>query len=163
LVNEINFKLKGLNEKILFGILHWYFPAEIRVIFNLWLEEHFGEDYSEVKEIILLSKETALGYLLVQDRWSSRDFYGNVLTKKQTSNFQKSNLILRLTSKPKDKVFRRGYNDHGSMKPSHLTTMYNYKKFRSLTEQMLITREKEEKFLLLLSEVRLRLSLENCS
>lgn len=73
-------KLK-LKEKILLGVLLWYFPEEIKSTIWLWLDEHWGPNEKEVKEVILTSKSWALGYLLVQDKWSDRDFFGNILSR----------------------------------------------------------------------------------
>jgi hypothetical protein len=73
-------KLK-LKEKILLGVLLWYFPEEIKSTVWLWLDEHWGPNEREVKEVLLTSKSWALGYILVQDKWSDNDFFGNILVK----------------------------------------------------------------------------------
>jgi hypothetical protein len=47
-------------------------------------------------------------------------------------------LASRKKSTPKEKVFRRGYNDKGSLTPSHLSKIYDYRKFRTVSEQFQI-------------------------
>lgn len=71
----------SLEDKILLALLSWYVPMNVRFLLVLWLEENWGPDFREVREIILNNKEWALGWLQVQERWNAGDFFGNVLTK----------------------------------------------------------------------------------
>lgn len=105
-----------LDEKIILGVLHWYFHDEIRFVFNLWLEENWGADFVEIRDVILDSKETALGYLLINDRWNNHDFFGNILVQKRIgcllTNFKWK--PLRNTSKTKRYTgYCRGYRESG--------------------------------------------------
>lgn len=66
------------------AILSWYFPEEIRIIFQLSLEEHWFEidRYNVEKEILLSSKPVALAWVLKESGWSEWTFFGNILNMK---------------------------------------------------------------------------------
>lgn len=68
-----------LKEKTLLGIFSWYFPEEIRWLIQFWLEENWGGESKEIRDVILTSKTTALGYLIIQKEFNNHDFYGNIL------------------------------------------------------------------------------------
>lgn len=138
--NGLDFPSMRITEKILLGVLHWYFPAELRVLCHLWLEENWGGEFPEIRAVLLTSKRTALGYILVSDRWSSRDFFGNVLKENMVKNIKEMSLRKRSKRKPKRTVRKRGYQDHGTLRPKHDVPMYDYKKFRTLDQQI----QKEE-------------------
>lgn len=150
MISDFKIPIRTLKEKILLGIIHWYFPVEIRFTVNLWLEENWGADFEEVKFIILTSKELALGYLLVQEKMDEHQFYGNFLTNE---NLLK---IYQLSFKRKDKrkvvkpEFRRGYRDKGSMRLPHISTKYDYRKLLSvetLLEREILLNKKVESLL----------------
>jgi hypothetical protein len=149
-----------LKEKILIGVLHWYFPEEIRYLFNLRLEESWGAENLEIRDCLLLSKKTALGWLLVQDRWSTRDFYGNILKNTNLRSLNLSRFKDRNRSKPKESVFRRGYNDKGSLRDPQRSPIYDYKKLRTVSEQILLESLQTQKFQDLLWSIEERLRLE---
>lgn len=65
------------------GLLSWYFPDEIGILLRFSLEEvDWGVRAKESKTFVLESKEHCLAYLILQDLWSDRDFFGNVLGNK---------------------------------------------------------------------------------
>lgn len=132
----------NLTEKILLGVFHWYMPRELGCLINLWLEENWGGEFKEIKAVLLNSLDTALGYLLVSDRWNDRDFYGNILKKNNVRKFSRIRVRYRKTSRPKRKVWRRGYNDKGSLRLPHNSVGYDYRKLKSVDDQL-----KEEELL----------------
>lgn len=134
--NGLKFPSLKINEKILLGVLLWYMPDELRVLCHLWLEEHWGGEFKEVRAVLLTSKRSALGYLLVNDRWSARDFFGNVLTKKSCETIMSFKLRKRSTKRPKQKVWRRGYQDHGTLRPKHSVPKYDYRKFKTYDQKL---------------------------
>lgn len=126
--NDFIFKTNRLNEKILLAILSWYMPDEIKYLINLKLREIWGKDLQEVREVLLTSKELALGWLLVQNRWGNKDFFGNILKLYQIASFVRTvKLKDKNKSKVKYKQFKRGYDDKGSLRPPHKSPRYDYR------------------------------------
>lgn len=113
-VKPQRFKLK---EKQMLALLHWYFPEEIRYQINLFLEENWGNERKELKEVLLSSKRTALAWFIIQEEFNERDFFGNYLKKSNFSVF--FNLKLRRVTKKRNlKKYTgwcRGPQDHSSM------------------------------------------------
>lgn len=134
--NGIYYPVRTLTEKILLGVLQWYMPRELGVLTNLWLDEHWGAEFKEIKVVLNSSKDTALGYLLVSDRWNERDFFGNVLCERQMRNICRLSFRKRKTSRPKRLVRRRGYNDKGTLRLPHRSLGYDYRKLKTV-EQIL--------------------------
>lgn len=152
-----------LNEKILLGILHWYFPEELRFTFNLELDRIWGNDYIEYK-VILISKKVALGFLLVQDRWNEFDFFGNILKAKTLRKFW--SLRFKISDSQKTGKFRKlnfcDYKDKGSKPPDHQREpVYNYRKLLTVEDLELRRLASEEKRKLLLIQIEDKLRLEN--
>jgi hypothetical protein len=154
-----------ITDKILLGVLHWYFPAELRCLFNLWLEQHWGLEFKEVKDILLTSKKTSLGYLLVQDRWNNSDFYGNVLvTRRPTKNQSPYSIVSMFTFKKQSKNIRktrrkRGYDDKGFLSPPHSAEKRFFGRKLPITPVELLQEEslQAQKFESLLNKIQLRL------
>lgn len=115
---SVNFKSKSQDFLLCLGVIHWWFPEEISFLINLWLEENTKEQILVDMEIILSSKNNALGWLLVQDRWNGNDFFG-ILNSKAFLEIVK-NIKLCLKSKdekPANTVekytgYCRGYRDN---------------------------------------------------
>lgn len=154
----------SLNERIFIGVFSWYLPEEVRFAFHFALEENWGGDFKEVKEVLLLSKRTALGYLLVQDRFNEFDLFGNILSKNSTilRNFR---LVRFQEIKQSRKGIKRinfcDYKDKGSCRPdSNPEPVYDYRKL--LTVDQLIERELALQAAVeaLLSEIEVRLKAE---
>lgn len=118
-------------EMVKLSIVHWYFPPEIRFLTRFWLEEHLIVEYQEVLEILLTSKEVAIGWLLVQEQWNDSDLWGNVLSpKKELLHWFKFPSV-RLASKgPKAKRTERhrDYRDGKTRRTPH-TPIFNKKTY----------------------------------
>lgn len=67
---------RTLDDKILLAILSWYVPQNLRFQLILWLDQNWGPEQKEVKEVILVSKVWALAWLQIQNRWNANDFFG---------------------------------------------------------------------------------------
>lgn len=160
--NGLNYpKNLKLNEKILLGVIHWYMPEELRVLTNLWLSKSWGGEFEEVRDVLLHSKDYALTYLLVSDRWNERDFFGNVLKENNLKNILRFYVRKIKKSPVKRKVWRRGYQDHGSLRPQHLPEpVFDYRKLLSVEELILREDLKRQKRILLENEINLRLEYE---
>lgn len=140
----------SLKEKMMLGILHWYFSKEIRFSINLWLERHWGQERKEVKEVLLNSKRTALGWLKIQTDFNDSDFYGNYLKQNNFSAFFR----LKFQSDRKRKVKRytgwcRGPQDHCSRVQSH----WSRTKIRLSTEWTNQEIDKEMEFQILVDSL----------
>lgn len=121
---QFYFGTRRRQDLIVLAIFSWYFPEEIRILFQLDLAEHWEkcDKFYEVKEILLTSKEFALSWLILQDQWNEFDFFGNVLRKKHID------VVLGRISFKKIKLNRvnrytgycRGYRESNTGAPSHL-------------------------------------------
>lgn len=94
--NNRHFKLK---EKIVIAILSWFCSEGIRYSLNLWLEANWGAERKEVKEILLHSKQSALGWLFIQEDFNDNDFFGNYLRKEAITPFLKLKMKVEVRRK----------------------------------------------------------------
>lgn len=122
LQGEVHFS-KALKEKdyLVLAILSWYLPEEIGYLLNQSLFDKWkAQNYSAEKEILLSSKDLALSYLQIQDKFNDNDFFGNYLSVKNLERIFRQLRLPKKESRPvKKPVFRRGYNDKGSRRPDH--------------------------------------------
>lgn len=93
-LTHIQLKVTKLSEKIGLACMSWYMPDEIKILLQMDLKENWGADGLEIRDILLNSKDFMLSWLIIQNRWSESDFFGNVLTKRlsylwTTSNFKR--------------------------------------------------------------------------
>ena len=162
--NGIEFKARTIKEKILLGIFQWFTEPELRCLINLWLEENWGGESKEIMKIINNSKDTALGYLLVSNKWNDRDFFGNFLKNENFYFFNWSRIRQRNHSAPRRKMRRRGYDDKGTL-PSKTNPepIFDYRKILSVQEQMNREVKQQQIYSLLLEQVWERLILESVS
>lgn len=155
--NGIHFPVRKLTEKILLGFLQWYMPKEIGVLVNLWLEEHWGGEFKEIKIALNTSKKTALGYILISDRWNERDFFGNVLCEKQVKNICRFSFRRRITKRPRRTIRRRGYNDKGTLRLQHQTLGFDYRKLKSVDQVLREEVEFQQRVEILFDQIERRL------
>lgn len=119
---RFHLKVHKDNQFVGLAILSWYMPDEIKFLLQLQLREVNLQAYDfRLMEILLSSKEYALGYLLINERWTERDFFGNVLDKKFIRNWL-SVTFLKLSRKkvPRYTGYCRGYRDSNRRAPSPL-------------------------------------------
>jgi hypothetical protein len=64
------------------AVMSWYMTDEIRFLLQLELNSVWPADSKEVGEVLLTSKKFMLAWLIIQDQWNERDFFGNVLDKR---------------------------------------------------------------------------------
>ena len=102
-------------------ITQWYYPEEFH--FRIWLDltdmsfSHLNEKQILELRILLSSKENMLKYLSETNRYDSNEFFGNIVG----NDLRELNRTLKISKKAYKLVKtqrRRGYNDHGSRKPS---------------------------------------------
>lgn len=106
-----------LKPKIGLAILHWYFPEEIRCLVHLWLWDNWGGESRELREILLTSKDFALSWLILQDRWNGNDFFGNIV--RDTSKFWEGTKFALISRKRVRKYtgYCRGYQESNRRAP----------------------------------------------
>lgn len=107
-------------EKLMLGLISWYLPREIGSLLLLRLEEIWGNEFLEIKETLLHSKDFALGTILEQNWMNDNDFFGNYLKEKFLKHLFKK-FFVRKESKilkaqrgfARSLVRRRGHRDGG--------------------------------------------------
>lgn len=112
---------KKLKDKYVLALLSWYLPEEIGILIRLSLEENWGVESAEVGTIVLNSKEFALAWFIIQDRFNENDFFGNYLTEERVAHISK---ILAFKRESRRRVKRytgycRGYrqSNHRGQRP----------------------------------------------
>lgn len=124
-------KLK-LEDYVFLALLSWQDDYEKSWILRVRLQEEVKHDSNKISiALILSSKEAMWNFLLDTNLWHSRDFFGNILTKKRLQRIQKLCKFYRVRPKPAKKVQRhRGYRDKGSLRNIH-----EYHSFVSYTKE----------------------------
>lgn len=143
---QLHLNVVKVNHKIALGIMSWYMPEETRILLQFWLQEHWGGEYKEVRDVVLTSKDFALAYLCVQDRWSDRDFFGNVLDKNLQRLWETTTFWL-LSQRPVKRYtgYCRGYQESsrsasrglGELSPRVLS-VEEFQKLETAQEQKLL-------------------------
>lgn len=143
---SLNFKyLKKLDDIImLIGITYYMDDTELRELVRLDLQERvltkYGKD-SVTLAVIMFSSHQFLLWLLETNRWHSRDFFGNVV--RDFRKVLKTVHFNRKRTRVRKLVRKRGYRDHGSLRPSE---KWLEKYDCSLTElQLMIEQERQIK------------------
>lgn len=102
------------------SLLSWYLPVEVRFVLQMDLREklrYYSLEDRTILELFLTNKAIVLEFLQSTQLWHSRDFFGNILNKKnKLDRFFKLSPLRRKIKRPQRK---RGYHDHGSRVPDH--------------------------------------------
>lgn len=109
---NLHVKVVKLNHKVALAVMSWYMPEEVRFLLHFWLQEHWGGESKEVMDVVLTSKDYALAYLCIQESWSERDFFGNVLDS-HLSKLWSMTAFRRLSQRPVKRYtgYCRGYQE----------------------------------------------------
>jgi hypothetical protein len=118
---RLKLRLRKLSEKITLAVISWYFPEEIRFLIHLELEETWGAECQEVKEVLLTSRDYALTWLIRCSSWNESDFFGNYLNNSFVRLFR----LTQFRNLPTGKVekytgYCRGYQNSINGVPSSL-------------------------------------------
>lgn len=110
------------------SILSWYFPEEIRILFQLNLKEHWDQTdkFCVEKEILLSTKEFCLAWCLWESGWTENDFFGNVLNRKEVNDCL-SKIWFHKVSKSFVKKYTgycRGYRESNTGAPRSFSPEY---------------------------------------
>lgn len=154
-------------------IVHYYLPEELR--WKIWLDmtdrsfSEFNKKQRVELKVLLNSKESCLSYLYFSQRFTANDLFGNMI-KVGLDSLSKIEPKWKST-KVRKKVYRRGYDDQGSLRSLDkwlpdsdylLTTLQNKKEKenylldKTIQRILVILRElrRKEKSKLLDSELR---------
>lgn len=115
-----NLRAITLKNYIRLAILSWYIPEEVGYVLRADLVQKSKQLSPEDRLIIKLLTESQgqmLIFLQETTLWHTRDFFGNILSKKV--NLNKYLSVSPLRKKVLRPERKRGYHDHGSRVPSH--------------------------------------------
>lgn len=106
------------------AIAQWYFPDLKHWIVYLDLSEqnfHWLNEKQQIElQILLSSKDMCESYLFLTERYTGSEIFGNILGN-DLVDLQRHLKFRKVVPKvPKRKIRRRGYRDHGTLRPSHL-------------------------------------------
>lgn len=104
------------------ALLSWYMTDEMRALLQLELESKRVEGYSyELMEILLNSKEFALSWLILQEKWNEFDLFGNVLDRRLARAWSQVDFAKKSTRKVRRYTgYCRGYRESSRRAPSPL-------------------------------------------
>lgn len=99
------------------SILSWYIPEELGVLLRLEIEEKVKNTEMDYLVLLLQSRALCFNFLLDSKLWSARDFFGNILTKKNIEHSLKTiRPSLKSRRKPKKTQRHREYRDKGTLR-----------------------------------------------
>lgn len=103
------------------ALMSWYMTDEVRFLLQLQLlETRLSVPYG-LMEILLNSKEYALSWLILQEKWNERDFFGNVLDRKLARIWEGTHWFRFSDRKVKRYTgYCRGYQESNRRAPSSL-------------------------------------------
>jgi hypothetical protein len=111
-----------LEDLVVVSILSHYFPEEYRIYTKFSVEEKIAKLSLEDQEIILLllqDKASMLLFLQQTNLWHTREFFGNLFSKKRLNKLQETLQFKKKTQIVRKPQRKRGYHDKGSLRPLH--------------------------------------------
>lgn len=111
-----------LEDLIVVSILSHYFPKEYRIYTQFAVEERVAKLSLEDQELVLLvlqDKATMLLFLQQTNLWHTREFFGNLFSKKRLNKLKETLQFKRKSRIVKKPQRKRGYHDKGSLRPLH--------------------------------------------
>jgi hypothetical protein len=100
---------------ILLAVVHWFLDDTWRVLVHMWLEQCNLQPENRVLMNLVL-KNKALALIWITENYHERRFFGNVL-KLLKQELESLTPILTKRKVPKRNQRRRGYQDHGTLRP----------------------------------------------
>jgi hypothetical protein len=123
-------RFRSLRERKALALLSWYL-GDLGVLLRLDLDDWSSSWTSKERlEVSLLCQSKTLALSALQRDHSERDFFGNSLVLLEKCA-KKLRYLIRVPASPKNPVRRRGYRDHGTLRPE---TQWLPKSDYSLTE-----------------------------
>lgn len=90
-------KLKDLE---VLALLSWYMTEGIGVLLRLDLEAAWPNDFREIGEVLLVSKEMCLAWFCIQDKFNCHDFFGNYLSASRVQSLLSRLRFIRKSQRP---------------------------------------------------------------
>lgn len=113
-------RIRSWNEYLRLVIVSWYLPEEVRALCQVYLEDKilkFGKDKASVVLTLLSSKPEMKLFIGESNLFKgTRHFFGFI---QQETDWSKYRFHFVNPKKPKNKVRKKGYQDHGSRRPDH--------------------------------------------
>lgn len=112
---------RDLDSCIILGIFYSYMDDKVNFKWYLGealAERSENEDFAILRYFLGSKTQTQL-FLLESQRWSTRDFFGNLLTRKNIQHVTRKTKFRRKQTKVSLPARKRGYNDKGSMREDH--------------------------------------------
>lgn len=116
---ENSYKLKDVSKCNLtvLSLLSWYLPEDLGILLRLDIEEKIRKTDLDYLGLLLKSKGQTLCFLVETGLWSTRDWFGNILTKKNIEHCLRCIGIRRKTKRAPKRIQRhRGYRDKGTLR-----------------------------------------------
>lgn len=119
--NSYSFFEPDARKLVRIAILSWYLPEEYRILLQMSLKEEIkNKENLDYIEYLLESRCLMILFLQETSLWSTRDFFGNILTKESLIRAMFSvSCRYETLRKPKRSQRIRGYRDKGTMKLPH--------------------------------------------
>lgn len=148
---DLRISTKKRKDLIILSILSWYVSEEIAFLLRLSLSQNWKGQNSEVKEILLTSKECCLSWLQIQTEFNERDFFGNLLTKKKLNSLAFQLSFRKLSTRKVERYtgYCRGYRNSNTRRRNDVPTELRISS-RNLTMDQLAKLESQRIFLLFL-------------
>lgn len=114
-------RIRTWNEFLLLTMIHWYLPEDAFSLVHLELQDlysKFGTDKDIIAQIILSSEPEMIIYFLESSECfkDERQLFGFV---QRNIQLEKYHFYIQKPRRPKQRVYRRGYNDQGSRRLPH--------------------------------------------
>jgi hypothetical protein len=100
---------------ILLAVVHWFLDDTWRVLVHVWLEQCNLQPENRVLMNLVLKNKT-LALIWITENYHERRFFGNVL-KLLKQELESLTPIPTKRKVPKRNQRRRGYQDHGTLRP----------------------------------------------
>lgn len=115
--NSYRISVKTQTNLVLLSLISWYLPEESGILLRLSIEEEIRNTDLDFLALMLENKGQCLCFLLETSLWSTRDWFGNLLTlsnlKTALGSLKPS---LKSRRKPKRIQRHRGYRDKGTLR-----------------------------------------------
>lgn len=155
-LTKLVIKTDKLNHKLGLAILSWYFPEEIRFLVQLQLDQSWGANLQEVKEILLTSKDLALAWLIRCSDWTESEFFGNIIDKGLSRMWSLTEFARVSRSKvERYSGYCRGYQESNRGVPSPLSVELRQK--LTVDEDIELKLVRETELFTLIQRVKLEL------
>lgn len=152
---DLRFSSKKRKDLIILSILSWFISEEIGFLLRLSLSQNWKGQNSEVKEVLLSSKDFCLSWLQIQTEFNENDFFGNYLTKKRLDNLSFQLYFRKFSNRKVEKYtgYCRGFRNSNTRRRNDVPTELRIQKRNSSVDQLELESQRIIFLNLLFSEV----------